>query len=329
MEKKISVIVPIYNSEKFLKKCLNSIIQQTYRNLEIILINDGSDDNSEKICKMYCGKDKRIKLINQENHGQSYSRNLGIDLSTGEYLSFVDSDDYININFYKKLVDALEQNNADVSICNYLEVKGKNQISHVDNKCSDIVVLSTKDTIRHLLKSDGINMENYLVNKLYRKEVFEGIRLPEYNIFEDLSIMYKILAKSKRTVYLKEKLYYYCIRADSSSRKLDSDFILNKLSILKERNQYISDNFTELEYEIDYNRLYYIIPDSVNISRNNDRMLYESKLFLNEYYFFRSLIFKKNYRSLFNKYSLKYKLFTIILYFNRTFFYFFISKFKY
>ena len=115
---KLSVIIPVYNTEKYLKKCLESVIKQTYKNLEIIVINDGSTDNSNKIIEKYVTKyPQKIKYIEQENRGQAYSRNLGIKLSKGELITFVDSDDYIERNMYKKMIELLERENSDMVIC--------------------------------------------------------------------------------------------------------------------------------------------------------------------------------------------------------------------
>ncbi len=117
---KISIIVPVYNVENYLKKCLDSIVNQTFKDIEIILINDGSTDNSLNICKEYAKKDHRIRLINKPNGGLSSARNVGIDLSTGEYLGFVDSDDWIALNMYEKLYNLCKIFNADISQCKYI-----------------------------------------------------------------------------------------------------------------------------------------------------------------------------------------------------------------
>jgi len=123
MNELISIIVPIYNVEIYLEKCLNSIINQTYKNIEILLINDGSSDNSLRICKKYQKKDKRIVLINKKNGGLSSARNAGIDKASGNYLLFIDSDDYIEIDMIEKLYNNIKSNNADISICNFFITK--------------------------------------------------------------------------------------------------------------------------------------------------------------------------------------------------------------
>ena len=124
--KKISIIVPIYNSETYLRRCLISLINQKYNNLEIILVNDGSTDNSLSICKEYEKKDSRIKLINQLNKGVAHTRNIGLDVATGDYITFVDSDDFIDKNMYSELIENIDS--CDIAVCRYVILKNDSRI---------------------------------------------------------------------------------------------------------------------------------------------------------------------------------------------------------
>ena len=142
----ISVIVPVYNAEKYLKKCLDSLVNQSYKDLEIILVNDGSQDGSEKICKDYEEKDSRIILINKNNGGPSSARNLGIEKANGEYLSFIDSDDYLALDFYEKLEKSITKNNADIAFCKYVLCYGE-KIIKVNTKYK-----KTKRTTKNKMK---------------------------------------------------------------------------------------------------------------------------------------------------------------------------------
>ena len=134
MEKKVSVIIPVYNVEKYLKECIQSVLRQTYKNLEIILVDDGSKDNSGNICDEYAKRDERIKVIHKKNGGLSDARNAGIDICTGEYIAFLDSDDFIEEDMYEFLVKNLEKAKADISICQvYYVYKNAKQTTHTPN----------------------------------------------------------------------------------------------------------------------------------------------------------------------------------------------------
>lgn len=213
----ISVIVCIYNREKFLEKCISSIIDQTYYNLEIVLLNDGSTDNSLNICKKYEKIDKRIKVYNQSNHGIAYSRNKGIELSNGEYVCFVDSDDWIDKNYCKHLYDNIKKYDADLAICDILEIdkESKNLISTEEK---------TKFFNKNLL---NLLFSNYRIinpiNKLYKKNILKKCKYPVGTVHEDTYIIYDILKNSNSIIYINEPLYNRNIHGESimSTNNLD------------------------------------------------------------------------------------------------------------
>ena len=153
--KKVSIIIPIYNVEKYLRKCVDSVICQTYKNLEIILVDDGSPDSCPEICDSYVDLDSRIKVIHKQNGGLSDARNTGIDMSSGEYITFVDSDDYIENDMIEILISTLEENHCDISTCN-------NLIVHSDN----IVTIAPEQNITRILAT-----ENALENLFYKKDI--------------------------------------------------------------------------------------------------------------------------------------------------------------
>ena len=209
--KLISIIVPIYNVEKYLKKCIDSIINQTYTNLEIILVDDGSKDNSGKICDEYAKKDIRIKTIHKKNEGVSETRNVGLKVSTGEYIGFVDPDDYIEKDMYEVLIKNLEKENADISIISSYEVY-ENKIIH-NKKDGIYLVMNSEETI---IKMNSFGYFGVgLWDKLYKKDLFKNLDFPKGKKSEDWYIIYKLIDKARKIVYDSIPKYYYYQRNGS------------------------------------------------------------------------------------------------------------------
>ena len=204
----ISIIIPVYNVEKYLDRCIESIVNQTYKNLEIILIDDGSTDNSPQICDKWGEKDNRIKVIHKENEGVSSARNIGLDSANGTYIGFVDSDDYIDKQMYKLLLESIHKNNSNIAICNYY-------ISEKNQKYYGVIKQPNDILERELLEENGIKGFNW--NKLYSVDLLHGIRfIAEVHIWEDLLFNYQILANNQvRYSYINEPLYYYVQREKS------------------------------------------------------------------------------------------------------------------
>lgn len=234
----LSIIVPIYNVEKYLAECLDSILVQTFKDYELVLVNDGSTDNSEKICNDYADKDRRIKVINKINGGVSSARNVGIDSSSGELIAFVDPDDLLEPNMYETLINALHDNEVDMSVS---RVKTKNYNTNTTSVSSiwgkaDIPI--EKNAIeKYLIPAIILNKTYSLVsvfNKVYRKEIFDdfGIRFDETMHFaEDARLNFTILTKIKKLVYVDQPLYNYFIHKRESLVQLFRDdlydYILN------------------------------------------------------------------------------------------------------
>lgn len=208
LKDKVSVIVPIYNRENFLDKCLNTIINQTYKNLEIILVDDGSEDNSLEICKKYEQIDKRVKVIHKINGGLSSARNAGIEASTGDWISFIDSDDSINLNFYYVLLEVAYNEECDIVQC---------EMQSVHEQRTDAELLEYKTEI--FGKQEALQIfynGKYTVfksscNKIFRKELFKQIRYPVGKIFEDRWIANEIYYAANRIAYITSQMYYYTI----------------------------------------------------------------------------------------------------------------------
>lgn len=202
---KISIIVPIYNVEMYLEKCINSILNQTLNDFEVIMINDGSTDKSGEICNKYGMIDPRIKIIHKKNGGLSSARNAGLDVAKGEYIGFVDSDDYIDKQMYQKLIDESIKSDSDIVICDMkYNLKGKdiNQ-----TRFEDFGIINRNEALIKYFNHKYF--KSHAQNKIYKKELFNNIRFPEGKLFEDVAVFYKLLYKSKRISFVNEKLYIY------------------------------------------------------------------------------------------------------------------------
>lgn len=214
----VSVIVPVYNVEDYLKKCVNSIINQTYTNLEIILVDDGSPDNCGKICDEYLNIDSRIRVIHKKNGGLSSARNAGLDIAKGKYISFIDSDDYIKENFIEALKTSIRD--AEIAICGITNVLEDGEV------CLDIEESPIKDerlsSLEALKKLATPNYFYYVTacNKLYLRSLFDDIRFEEGKINEDEYIVHKLFEKSNKIVTISDKLYFYLQRDSSITHSL-------------------------------------------------------------------------------------------------------------
>lgn len=212
----ISVITPVYDVEKYLNICIKCVMKQTFQDFELILINDGSTDNSGKICDEYALTDKRVKVIHQSNSGQSVARNCALSIAQGEYIAFVDSDDYIHPRMFEKLIENAEKTNATVSIGGY-----KNVFDHYDKEeliRSDVQtkLWSGKEFLTHCL-INGVDKKPWVLwDKIFHRSCFENIRMPEGRIYEDNAIVYKILYEADKIVDCNAPFYYYFQNPDST-----------------------------------------------------------------------------------------------------------------
>lgn len=213
---KISVIVPIYNCEKYVSRCIESIMNQTFHDLEIILIDDGSNDKSVEICKNLEKKDSRIKLICVENGGVSRARNIGLDFAHGDFISFVDSDDYLIPEMYERMYKNLIDNKADVSICGIMDyfTKRDGSIEKVRQSCIDgFFILDGEKAMEESLKSRLFSVNP--VNKLFKRKLFDSIRYPEGKISEDAFLIPSVLLNADVVIYDSFPMYHYIRRENS------------------------------------------------------------------------------------------------------------------
>lgn len=212
MSELISIIVPIYKVELYLKRCIDSILKQSYKNLEIILVNDGSPDKCGEICDDYSRIDNRIKVIHKKNGGISEARNSGIDISHGAYITFIDSDDWINELYIEELYCILNKSSADISICSYIKTTNN---EFKDNFLFKMIYeYSNIEALEQFTDKFYVQMV-IATGKLYKRTLFEGIRFPIGKIHEDEFTTYKLIFKAKKIVLTTAQLYYYWQREDS------------------------------------------------------------------------------------------------------------------
>lgn len=223
----ITIIVPIYNCEKYLNRCIESIQKQTYKNIEIILVNDGSTDKSKEICMDFAKKDKRIKVINIDNGGVSRARNIGIKNAKGKYIGFVDADDWIEKDMYESLYTNMKKYNANFSICEKITESDDDMlIRELENQVDDIVLLSKGQAIDCIFKDCNKCYGGYVFNKLYKKKIIlnnqeniffdEDIKISEDSLFV---FRYMMNCQNLKTIYNKRQYYHYIERKNSALRE--------------------------------------------------------------------------------------------------------------
>ena len=208
---KLSIIVPVYKVEQYINKCVESILNQTFQDFELILVDDGSPDKCGKICDEFALKDDRIRVIHKENGGQSSARNRGLDIATGELIGFVDSDDDIEPDMYQQMVSFLDAEKLDIVCCDTYLVRGERK---------KVRLLYPEDKV--FTKNDGVcenlkgHIDNAVWNKVYKREIFSDLRFTEGIVFEDVRLIYQLFNKASRVGYISRPLYYYYKRKNST-----------------------------------------------------------------------------------------------------------------
>ena len=227
----ISVTVPVYNVAAYLRRSVDSLLGQTYRNLEILLVDDGSTDDCPALCDEYAAKDPRVRVIHKKNGGLASARNAGITAATGTYLAFLDSDDWLDPDCYERMLSALRTFHADVAVCRYRQVYD----DHVEDESRDLAYVgSLEEGLRHYVEeTPQIQIQNAAWNKLYRRDFAGGLRFDESRWYEDMMHTTQLLSKSGTIAVLDHASYnYYCTRAGSYmnqgfSRRILTDLIPN------------------------------------------------------------------------------------------------------
>ncbi len=252
-ENLISIIIPVYNAEKYIGRCIDSILAQTHERLEIVLVDDGSTDNSLKICREYAEKDSRIMVLHKENGGVSSARNLGLEACSGEYIGFIDSDDHIASTMYEELLSAALKHDTGISLCAYYRIKGETK--DIQGLCGDAETITNTQLMKDIYtyKSMGV-----LWNKLFKRSVFFGedntlVRFnEELHFCEDVLMLTQITRNSSLVAVCGKPLYNYIINEESlchggiSERRLT---ILKALDLIADKCR---ENFPSIAKSAEY-----------------------------------------------------------------------------
>lgn len=232
---KVSVIVPIYNVEKYLRRCLESLVNQTLKEIEIILVDDESPDNSEEIYQEYIAKDNRLKLVQKKNGGLGLARNSGLEIATGEFIAYIDSDDYVDLNMFNKLYETAKENNLDTVYCGYNNLDDDLKV-HSFSEVDKLTVFNTKDDVNSVLLDMIACKPSSPLERKYRMSVWHAIYsrdLIESNkirfcserqfISEDIIYHIDYLSKAERIAFIPDSFYYYCYNEDSLTKTFRED----------------------------------------------------------------------------------------------------------
>jgi glycosyltransferase involved in cell wall biosynthesis len=252
----ISIIVPVYNVEKYLRKCVGTLAGQTYKNIEIILVDDGSTDACPAICDETAEADARIKVLHTANGGQSAARNMGIEVSKGNYITFVDGDDYVTAGYVLHLYELMEERRADISITNYRlrrddgEEINEEKINNEEERPSCVLFMDRHEALetflyrQHFMQLPG--------GKLFRRSLFDDIEFPEGKVAEDLGIFYKLLDRAELVAYSSAVDYIYVQRLTSTMHAQGDRVENDALIFLEEMTRYIISKYPDLREAIAY-----------------------------------------------------------------------------
>ena len=229
----LSVIVPVYKVEKYLHRCIDSILNQDFSDYELILVDDGSPDKCGVICDEYEKKDSRIKVIHKENGGLSSARNAGIDIMSGEYVTFIDSDDFIHPSMFSSMMGEMKNQNADISICSFLRTSEK--VDYPDTSLKYKAFNNTESV--KMLYSVGISFITAW-GKIYKSSLFENIRYPHGKYHEDEFTTYKLLYSAKKVIFTEDRLYFYYVNPESIIQSSFSEKHLDALDAFVERTSF-------------------------------------------------------------------------------------------
>lgn len=239
----ISVIVPVYNVEKYLARCVDSIVNQTYKNLEIILVDDGSPDLCPQMCDDYAEKDSRIKVVHKKNGGLSDARNAGMAVATGKYISFIDSDDYVSDDFFECLLDVMNKENSDIAECSVVKLYEDNRFDEFSDDLS-VKTYDTQDAMSALIAENPFHQ--HVWNKLYKTELIKDIPYAVGKLNEDEFWTYQVFGRANKVSKLNKTMYYYFQR---NSSIMGVGYNIRRLDALEgkaNRQKYIENNFPDL-----------------------------------------------------------------------------------
>lgn len=241
----ISIIVPVYNMEQYLERCMNSIWQQTYTNLEIILVDDGSTDKSPQMCDEYAAKDGRIKVIHKQNGGLSDARNAGLAIASGAYIGYVDSDDWIEPDMYELMYRSCIENEAQVAICRYVQVYKDHNVQGGNGK---VTAFEREELLRiYIGGHDDYIIYNSVWSKLFAREIIDGVLFPVGRNSEDIMYTTRAFCKAEKGVYINKCLYNYVLDREGSimNVKRGERMFRDEIPFWKEHIEHIRNSVSE------------------------------------------------------------------------------------
>ena len=247
----ISVIVPVYNVERYLRRCVDSILAQTCRDLEIILVDDGSTDGCPSICDGYAAADSRVKVIHKANGGLSDARNAGLEIASGEWVGFVDSDDFIMPEMYETLLRACVEHGVSIAMCGRRLVDEADTTLRYEYCFSEPVMLSAEEALRSLLMTEEA-CDSAAWDKLYRRDLFEGVRYPVGVHYEDQAVTPRLLCRAGEMMHVGRPLYVYLKRADSIAALAFNPHSMDEVRQAEAAAAYVKEHCPELEKEASY-----------------------------------------------------------------------------
>lgn len=259
MKKLVSIIIPVYKVEKYLRECLDSICRQTYQNLEIILVNDGSPDQCGEICDEYALKDSRIKVIHKKNGGLSSARNVALDIAKGDYISFVDSDDIIDLKFIENMLEILEREQVECVFCAFQRFRDSIDVEYDIKEKQEETLFGREALLEILYQNNDTIFSVAAWNKLYKRDIFEKIRYPEGLINEDLAVIVDVLNEVEKISWTSYVGYYYRVTEASitnqgfNSKRMDCIHILEDIIVKLKHEQY-DEKFIKAAYNMLFRR---------------------------------------------------------------------------
>lgn len=238
----ISIIVPVYRVEKYLNKCVRSLIDQSYKNLEIILIDDGSPDNCGVMCDALAKTDNRVKVIHRDNGGQSAARNDGLKIAAGELIGFVDSDDHVDADMYEYLYSILSKYDADIAVCSFRKFSESTGLLQ-EKSTEEVSVHSNQKAMKLLLEDTVIG--SHPCNKLFKRSTLVGLKFPEGRVYEDIALMHQVFARANTVVCSTKMAYNYLIRDNSTSYTQNAKWAYGLFKAFQERCDFICFKYPE------------------------------------------------------------------------------------
>lgn len=239
----VSIIVPVYNAEMYLEQCVDSLLQQTYQNVEIILVDDGSTDRSGNMCDIYAEKESRVKVYHQENSGQAVARNVALTVAEGDYVIYVDSDDYVRIDYVEKLLELVFEYRVDIIQCYAQKFWENGKAETLKIKENKVQIYTASEALREFCYQRKFYAGPCA--KIIRKELMEGLEFPSNMGYEDLAIMYRLIGKASRIALAPEVMYFYRQHINSTMHTVFSDKKVDRIRIAEEMKSYIEQNYPE------------------------------------------------------------------------------------